>query len=101
MTDPLPFLYESTGVETYFRDSRDPDTRSRRVFAFHRPETLADWAAESETLRRRLAQMPSDHPLATNGMRDCQIEAITGLEKSFAENRPRALIHMAIRIYTT
>ena len=39
-TGPLPFLYESTGVETYFRDSRDPDTCSRSVFAFHRPETL-------------------------------------------------------------
>ncbi len=95
MTGQLPFAYESTGVETLFRDARDPDTRSRRVFAFHRPETLADWAAESDTLRRRLAQMPTAHPLATNGMRDCQIEAITGLEKSFAENRPRALIHMA------
>ena len=39
--------------------------------------------------------MPKAHPLATNGMRDCQIEAITGLEQSFAEDRPRALIHMA------
>ncbi len=34
---PLPFLYESTGVETFFRDNRDPQPRSRRVFAFHRP----------------------------------------------------------------
>jgi type I restriction enzyme R subunit len=31
LTLPLPFLYESTGVETYFRDERDPETRSRRV----------------------------------------------------------------------
>ena len=37
----LPFLYESTGVETFFRDERDPQPRSRRVFTFHRPETLA------------------------------------------------------------
>jgi type I restriction enzyme R subunit len=29
--DVLPFAYESTGVETYFRDLRDPDCRSRRV----------------------------------------------------------------------
>ena len=94
-TGPLPFLYESTGVETWFRDSRDPDTRSRRVFAFHRPETLTEWAAEPDTLRDRLARMPTEHPLVTNGMRDCQIEAITGLEESFAHNRPRALIHMA------
>lgn len=33
---PLPFG-ESTGVETFFRDVRDPDARSRRVWAFHRP----------------------------------------------------------------
>jgi len=43
---PLPFLYESTGVETFFRDNRDPEPRSRRVFAFHRPETLAEWIDE-------------------------------------------------------
>ncbi len=36
----LPFLYESTGIETYFRDERDPHPRSRRFFAFHPPETL-------------------------------------------------------------
>ncbi len=94
-TGPLPFLYESTGVETFFRDSRDPNSRSRSVFAFHRPETLAEWAKEANTLRARVATMPTEHPLVTNGMRDCQIEAITGLEDSLAHNRPRALIHMA------
>ena len=55
---PLPFAYESTGVETVFRDIRDPDYRSRRVFSFHRPETLMDLARESETLRARLKAMP-------------------------------------------
>ena len=34
---PLPFAYESTGVETFFRDERDPEPRSRRLFAFQRP----------------------------------------------------------------
>src|SRR5512143_3761570 len=33
--DVLPYAYESTGTETFFRDIRDPDCRSRRVFAFH------------------------------------------------------------------
>ena len=86
-------------METFFRDERDPEPRSRRVFAFHRPETLAEWAAEPDTLRRSLKAMPTAHPLAKGGpalaMRDCQVEAITGLEESFAEDRPRALIHMA------
>src|SRR5947208_7643722 len=29
---PLPFLYESTGVETRFTNRLDPDPRSRNVF---------------------------------------------------------------------
>ena len=95
LTGTLPFLYESTGVETFFRDERDPAPRSRRVFTFHRPETLADWAAEPDTLRARLKAMPVAHPLVTTGMRECQIEADIGLEQSLAEDRPRALIHMA------
>src|SRR4030065_604285 len=39
---PLTFLYESSGVETFFRDNRDPEPRSRRLFAFHLPETWAE-----------------------------------------------------------
>jgi type I restriction enzyme R subunit len=38
---PLPFIYESTGAETRFTNGYDPEARSRRVFTFHRPETLA------------------------------------------------------------
>ncbi len=89
------FLYESTGIETFFRDSRDPHPRSRRVFTFHRPETLGEWASQPSTLRQRLAQMPAAYPLITTGLRECQIEAIARLEESFADDRPRALIHMA------
>jgi len=91
-TKAIPFAYESTGVETLFRDERDPEPRSRRVFAFHKPETLAGWLAEPDTLRARLRHFPV---LPTAGMRQCQIEAITSLEKSFAADRPRALIQMA------
>ena len=52
--EPPPFSYESTGIETYFRDTRDPETRSRRVFAFHKPETLKEWSSQIDTLRARL-----------------------------------------------
>ena len=89
---PLPFVYESTGAETLFRDLRDPSPRSRRAFAFHKPETLQEWIHQEDTLRARLRQMP---PLITTGLRDCQNEAITNLERSFADNHPRALIQMA------
>jgi type I restriction enzyme R subunit len=90
--DPLPFAYESTGVETFFRSLRDPEPRSRRVFAFHKPETLLEWVSEQNSLRRRLQNLPL---LMTEGLRNCQVEAITNLERSFAEDRPRALIQMA------
>ncbi len=93
--DLLPFLYESTGVETFFRDERDPEPRSRRVFSFHRPETLAAWLAEPATLRSRLEAMPTVHPLPAQNLRACQVEGITNLENSFAAAHPRALIQMA------
>jgi len=90
--EPLPFAYESTGTETYFRDNRDPEPRSRRVFAFHTPGSLLELAIQTGTLRARLKQLP---PLITTGLRDCQTEAITNLEKSLTQARPRALIQMA------
>ena len=89
---PLPFLYQSTGVESFFTDVRDPEPRSRRVFSFHRPETLAEWAGQPATLRSRLRHVP---PLLTTGLWRAQIEAVENLERSFALDRPRALIQMA------
>jgi type I restriction enzyme R subunit len=92
---PLPFLYESTGVETLFRDGRDPQPRSRPIFTFHRPETLAEWLDQPDTLRGRLALMPVEHPLVSSQLWSAQVEAITNLERSFAADRPRALVQMA------
>ncbi len=89
---PLPFLYESTGVETFFTNGLDPEPRSRRTFAFHRPETLAQWASETRSVRARLRNLP---PLNVNGLWSAQIEAIENLERSLAQDRPRALIQMA------
>ncbi len=92
LTRALPFIYVSTGIETNFCDLRDPDARSRRVYSFHRPETLLDWAEEKDTLRERLRLLP---PLIEEGLRDCQIDAIKGLEQSFYDNQPRSLLQMA------
>ena len=90
--DLLVFDYESSSEETYFKNMRDPKPRSRRVFAFHNPETLHEWLKAPRTLRAALNDMPS---LDETGLRDCQIEAIHGLEKSLAEDRPRSLIQLA------
>jgi len=89
---PLYFAYESTGILTRFTNYRDEKPRSRSVFSFHRPETLEEISKLDATLRTKLANHPE---LNTQGLRECQITAVNNLEKSFAENRPRALIQMA------
>ena len=60
--EPLPFLYESTGIITRFTDGRDPKPRSREVFNFHRPETLKEWLTQSDSLRERLQHIPILNP---------------------------------------
>ncbi len=111
---PLPFLYESTGIETHFTQGLDPAPRARNVFAFHQPALLAEWLAvrtelveglaaqqnlppyRTGTFLARLQQMPE---LVTEWgdfkLWPAQITAIRNLEKSLAANKPRALIQMA------
>ena len=105
---PLPFSYQSTGIENCFTNGLDPDPRSRRIFSFHRPETLAAWIDDSatdkgvaaergahwqpQTYRSRLRQMP---PLHTDGLWPAQSTAIANLEQSLANDRPRSLVQMA------
>ena len=89
----FPFSYASTGVETYFRDIRDPNSRSRKVFTFHTPDCLLDQGNELTTLRENLKNnLPT---LEKGTLRDCQFEAIANLEESLKEARLRALIQMA------
>lgn len=90
--DPLPFVYESTGDVTRFTDFRDPKPRSRPVFTFHKPETFRTWLKRDKSLRNSLLDIPILQP---EGLRDCQIKAITKLESSFKEFKPKALIQMA------
>lgn len=89
---PLPFVYISTGSVTHFTDFRDPKPRGRREFSFHRPVTLRQWLREGRSLRSRFHDIP---PLTYTGLRDCQVAAIKGLEQSFREARPKALVQMA------
>ena len=109
---PLPFLYESTGVETQFTNGLDPEPRSRPTFSFHTPESFARWVGfpdESQAtlihsgearefyltrsnLRHGLRQMP---PLDRSKLWSVQERAITNLEASLAAGRPRALVQMA------
>lgn len=90
--DPLHYVYESTGDVTRFTDFRDPKPRSRPVFSFHRPETFREWEKQKRSIRDRLLDLPA---LNTEGLRDCQVNAIKNLEVSFKEARPKALVQMA------
>ena len=114
---PLPFLYESTGIETHFTNGLDPEPRARNVFAFHRPESLLEWLStprpdaaavapntaqyarsgvEVGTFAYRVRRIPElvtewgEHKLWP-----AQIVAVKNLEKSLGANKPRALIQMA------
>jgi type I restriction enzyme R subunit len=84
--------YESTGAETLFRDLRDPHPRSRRLFAFHKPATLFESLKKGTSLRSRLQELPA---LSAAGLRDCQVEAIHGIEASLQRADPRSLVQMA------
>jgi type I restriction enzyme R subunit len=88
----IRFVYEATDILTRFTDYADDEERSREVFSFHRPETLFTLFKEKLTLRNRLKLFP---PFDDKGFRDCQTTAIINLEKSFAGNKPRALVQMA------
>lgn len=103
---PLPFLYQSTGIETRFTNMLDPEPRSRRVFHFHQPETFVNWLEAPpvafehsgsnltlpSTLRGRLQKMPT---LGARGLWPAQHKAVANLEKSLVADRPRALVQMA------
>ena len=110
---PLPFLFESTGVETQFTNGLDPQPRSRRVFAFFRPELLAQWLAylppahgpnavneEPTTFLGHMRHLPElvtqwGQGGANYQLWPAQIKAVQNLEKSLAANKPKALIQMA------
>jgi type I restriction enzyme, R subunit len=89
---PLPFLFESNGSVTFFTNGLDPIPRSRQIFNFPRPETLAEWVALPAQLRACLRQLPE---LDETRLWKVQCKAIRNLEESFAAAAPRSLIQMA------
>jgi type I restriction enzyme R subunit len=109
---PLPFMYLSTGTVTKFANLLDPEPRSRPLFRFHQPETLAEWlaaetldhwvkahggytvadATKPSTLRARLRALP---PLDKGTLYPNQVRAVANLEDSLRRDKPRALIQMA------
>ena len=94
----IRFAYEATGVLTRFTDYDDIKYCSREVFSFFRPETLNYLLAQNDTVRNNMKKFPE---FDTEGFRECQIKAIENLDKSFSENKPRALVQMATGVGKT
>ncbi len=88
----IRFAYEATDKLVRFTDYDDIKYRSRSVFSFHRPETLKALIAAPDTIRNNMKHFPG---FDETGFRKCQIKAINNLDRSFADNRPKALVQMA------
>lgn len=85
---PLPFIFTSNGKELYFCDFRKQDACFKQIMTIPTPYELvkqlgiSDYFAGLPTLRKK-------------GLRDCQYEAVTELEKSFRSGQNRALMVLA------
>ena len=85
---PLPFIFTSNGKELYFCDFRKQDSSFKQITTIPTPYELvkqlgiSDYFAGLPTLRKK-------------GLRDCQYEAVTELEKSFRSGQNRALMVLA------
>jgi len=58
---PLPFLYQSHGTETRFTNLLDPEARSRAVFCFHRPRTVAEIVGLRDAGNLVMGTLPDPH----------------------------------------
>ena len=85
---PLPFIFTSNGKELYCRDFREQDSCFKRIMAIPTPHELVKKLGIEDTF----AGLPT---LKRKGLRDCQYEAVTELEKSFRAGQNRALMVLA------
>lgn len=86
--NPLPIAYVSNGKELYYRDLRDPDNGYELIKKIHTPKQVTRMLGISDFY----AALPA---LKKRGLRVCQYEAITELEKSFRAGHDRALMVLA------
>lgn len=85
---PLPFIYQSNGVTTLFRDCRVEDSDYEPMNRIHTPKEMVKMLGIDDPY----AGLPT---LQNKGLRDCQYEAISELENSFRAGQNRALLVLA------
>lgn len=86
--NPLPFIFTSNGKELYFYDFREKDSNFKQIMFIPTPRELVKELGIEDTF----AGLPT---LKKKGLRDCQYEAVTELEKSFRTGQKRALMVLA------
>ena len=86
--NPLPFIFTSNGKDLYFCDFRKQEQSFKQIMAIPTPYDLVKQLGISDYF----AGLPT---LQKKGLRDCQYEAVTELEKSFRSGQNRALMVLA------
>lgn len=88
----VPFAYSSNGRQIWFRDLRDPYSRSREVAKFHTPSALREMLASSPSVALEwLQQNPVSYPY----LRKYQLDAISSIENALCDGRRKMLVAMA------
>lgn len=85
---PLPFIFTSNGKDLYFCDFREQDSYFKQIMSIPTPHELVEKLGIEDTF----AGLPT---LKKKGLRDCQYEAVTELEKTFRNGQNRALMVLA------
>lgn len=82
---PIPLLYKSNGKVVLFQDFRKTNTEWDEINRIHTPKEIVSMLGIDDPF----AGLPT---LRKKGLRECQFEAITELEKSFHSGQNRALM---------
>lgn len=85
---PLPLLYKSNGKVVLFKDYREKDYDYEEINRIHTPKEIVKILGIGDIF----AGLPT---LREKGLRECQYEAVTELEKSFRTGQNRALMVLA------
>ena len=85
---PLPLIYLSNGKTVLFKNGNIPESEYEEINRIHTPKEITRMLG----LADEYSALPA---LKKQGLRDCQFEAITELEKSFRSGQNRALMVLA------
>lgn len=88
IANPLPLVYLSNGESVLFRNQIVEDSPYDEINRIHSPKEIVKMLGIDD----RFAGLPT---LKKRGLRDCQYEAISELEKSFRAGQNRALMVLA------